>query len=124
MKKTMLLAALTLVLVLCAAAASAEPASADWKSVPHDAAVLPADAQAAFDRAIEGLDDANCVPVALLSTQEADGVNYCFLCLASPASADAEPGWALVYIHADGEGGAEISNVYELYIDRHFTPAQ
>ena len=28
------------------------------------------------------------------------------------------------YIHADPEGNADITNVYELYIDRHSTPAE
>ena len=40
-----------------------------------------------------------------------------------PVVPNATPTWALVYIYADLDGNAEITNVYELYIDRHSTPA-
>ena len=96
-----------------------EPAVGSWVSVPSEAAELPAEAQAAFDTAAEG--HAEYVPVALLSTQAAAGTNYCVLCLIN--AADGAGSWALVYIHADPDGKAGITNVYELYIDRHSTPA-
>ena len=51
------------------------------------------------------------------------GTNYCILCQITPVVPDATPAWALVYIYADLDGNAEITNVYELYIDRHSTPA-
>lgn len=116
---------LTLLLViLCASAALAEPMADGWQNVPHEAAALPDDAQAAFDKALEGLDGAEYTPVTLLSTQVVAGMNYCTLCQITPVVPDATPSWALVYIYADLQGNAEITNVYELYIDRHSTPAQ
>lgn len=114
---------LSLVLALCAASALAEPLDGGWQNVPHEAADLPEDAQAAFDKALDGLVGAEYTPVALLSTQVVAGMNYCILCQITPVVPDATPTWALVYIYADLQGNAEISNVYELYIDRHSTPA-
>ena len=114
---------LTLVLVLCAASALAEPMVGGWENVPCEAAELPEDAQAALDKALDGLVGAKYTPVALLSTQIVAGTNYCILCQITPVVPDATPTWALVYVHADLQGNAEITNVYELYIDRHSMPA-
>lgn len=121
MKKTIVL---LLILALCAASAVAEPLLGGWENVQHEAAELPEDAQAAFDKALDGLVGANYVPVALLSTQVVAGMNYCILCQITPVVPDAVPTWALVYIYADLQGNAEITNVYDLYIDRHSTPAE
>ena len=102
---------------------NAEATTGGWENIPHDAGELPADAQAAFDKAVDGLVGAEYVPVALMSTQVVAGTNYCILCQITPVVPNATPTWALVYIHADLDGNAEITNVYELYIDRHSTPA-
>ena len=89
-----------------------EAEAAGWENTPHSAAELPSDAQMAFEKASEGKE---YVPVALMSTQ---GSDYCILCQ------DASLSWVLVYIHTDSEGSAKITNTYELYIDRHSTPAE
>lgn len=122
MKK--IIVSLLLVLALCATAALAEPTVGGWENVPHEAAELPEEAQAAFDKALEGLVGAEYVPVALLSTQLVAGMNYCILCQITPVVPNAAPHWSLVYIYADLQGNAEITNVYDLYIDRHSTPAE
>ena len=125
MKKNMIRTAfLLLALLISATGVLAEPLPGGWQNVPHEAAELPAEAQAAFDRAVDGLVGANYVPVALLSTQVVAGTNYCILCQVTPVTPDAMPTWALVYVYADLQGNAEITNVYELYIDRHSTPAE
>lgn len=115
---------LLLILALCASAALAEPVVGGWQNVPHEAEALPEDAQAAFDKAMEGLVGAEYVPVALMSTQVVAGMNYCILCQITPVVPNATPAWALVYIYADLQGNAEIMNVYDLYIDRHSAPAE
>lgn len=97
----------------------AEPKVGSWENVAHEAIELPGDAQVAFDKATEGRDE--YIPVALLSSQVVAGTNYCILC--QVRAGDAERNWALVYIYADLDGNAEITNVYELYVDRHSTPA-
>ena len=124
MKRTIIrIATLTLILALCAASAIAEPLAGGWQNVPCEAVELPEDAQAAFDKALDGLVGAHYVPVALLSTQVVAGMNYCILCQITPVVPNPTPTWALVYIYADLQGNASITNVYELYIDRHSTPA-
>ena len=119
---------LTLSLTIMGYAEETEPAddkkTGGWTNVSHEAEELPEDAQEAFDKAVENLDGAEYTPVALLSTQLVAGMNYCILCQVTPAAADAVPAWALVYIYADLQGNAGITNVYELYIDRHSAPAQ
>ena len=124
MKRTIIrIAVLTLILALCAASAIAELLAGGWQNVPCEAVELPEDAQAAFDKALDGLVGARYVPVALLSTQVVAGMNYCILCQITPVVPNPTPTWALVYIYADLQGNASITNVYELYIDRHSTPA-
>ena len=121
MKMRLCAALLALAMMLCGAA-MAEPAEVQWKAVPQEAAELPEDAQAAFDKALEGLLGAQYTPVALLSTLEAEEMNYCILCQITPVVPNAVPNWALVYIHADDQGNAGISNVYDLSIDQYSTP--
>ena len=127
MKRTIMKRLLLFILLLALAvpaAGIAEPMMGGWQTVPHEAAELPADAQAAFDKALEGLVGAHYVPVALMSTQVVAGMNYCILCQITPVVPDAVPTWALVYIYADLQGNARITNVYELYIDRHSAPSK
>ncbi len=124
MKDTIIrIVVIALMMALCAASTLAEPLDGGWQNVPCEAAGLPEDAQAAFDKALDGLVGAEYTPVALLSTQVVAGMNYCILCQITPVVPDATPTWALVYIYADLQGNAEITNVYDLYIDRHSTPA-
>ena len=117
-------ALLFLALSLCATGVLAEPLSGGWENVPQEAVELPAEAQAAFDKATGGLDGAQYIPAALLSTQVVAGINYCILCQIIPEAPGAAPTWALVYVCADLQGNAEIANVYELYIDRHSAPTE
>ena len=124
MKKVIIQAILLILSLALCASAAAEPLPGGWENVPHEAAGLPEDAQAAFDKALDGLVGAEYVPVALLSTQVVAGMNYCILCQITPVTPNATPAWALVYIYADLQGNAEIMNVYDLYIDRHSTPAE
>lgn len=98
--------------------------SGGWTVVPAQAGPLPEDAQAAFEKAIAAQDDADYTPVALLSTQLVAGTNYCIFCQVTPKGDQAAPFWALVYIYADLQGNAELTNVYDLDIPRHWAPAE
>ena len=122
-KRPVFIVLLALILSLCFASALAESMAGGWQVAPHEAAALPEDAQAAFDKATAELDGADYLPVALLSSQVVAGMNYCILCQVTPVVPDGKPSWALVYIYADLQGNADITNVYELYIDQHSTPA-
>lgn len=108
--------AMVMVLALCVAAAAAEPMDGGWEIASQEAAALPADAQAAFDKAMESLVGAEYTPVALLGTQLVAGTNYCILCRIAPVVPNPVPHWALVYIYADLQGGAEITNVADVDI--------
>lgn len=115
---------LILALALVAASALAEPAAGGWDIPAYEAGALPEDAQAAFDKATEGLVGAGYTPVALMGTQLVAGMNYCILCQITPVVPDAVPGWALVYIYADLEGNAETTNVVDLDIPGLWKPAE
>ena len=98
---------------------SAGLSAGGWVIVHAEAQTLPEDAQAAFDKATEGMTDVSYTPVALLSTQIIVGTNYCILCQITPVVPDPVPSWNLVYICSDPEGNARITNTWEIYVDRH-----
>ena len=106
MKKIFIIA--LALLVLCSAAAcgqkKADSKVGSWAL--NDSAELSADAQKAFDKAMEGLVGVNYSPAALLGTQLVSGMNYCVLCESTVVYPDAQPYWALVYIYADLQGNA------------------
>lgn len=119
MKKVVsILAALVLLLTVSAAAAEGMLLGG-WEIVESEAGELPEEVQEAFDKALDGLVGELYVPVKLLAQQVVAGMNYCILCQITPVAPDARPIWALVYIYADLEGNATLSNVYELYIAQH-----
>ena len=121
MKKTI---ALIIALSLGCMLALAEPLSGGWEIVPNEPAALPEEAQAAFDKALNGLIGAEYTPVALVGTPLVAGMNYCILCQVTPVVPDPAPGSALVYIYADLDGNAEITNVAELDIPGLWNPAE
>ncbi len=118
MKKiSALLLALLMILSLsaCGQAKEAAPAAVGGWTVPEKAEVTE-DAQAAFDKALEGLTGVGYTPVALVGTQLVSGTNYCILCEARVVYPDAVPYYALVYVYADLNGGAELLDIVILDI--------
>jgi len=81
-------------------------------------AALTAEAQSAFDKAMDGLVGVNYTPLALLGTQLVSGTNYCILCEAAVVYPDAQPYYALVYIYADLQGQASVTNIAALDLGR------
>lgn len=67
-------------------------------------------AQAAYDKALDGLVGCSYEPVALLGSQVVSGTNYCILCKATPVVPNAESEYILLYIYADLNGNASITN--------------
>ena len=59
--------------------------------LPQVAVEPPAEAQAAFDKAMDGLDGTRYISAALLSTQVVAGIKHCILCQAVPETPDAAP---------------------------------
>ena len=134
MKKTVVCVGIMLLsIMLCCCSKAPDAAQTEqppdkvvggWENIPHEAEALPDDAQEAFDKVKESLDDGEYTPVSLMATQVVAGTNYCILCQITPSDPDAGSKWALVYIYADLQGNAEVTNVYELYIAQHSTPKE
>ncbi len=112
MKK--LFALLIALMLLCTAAAAENLSTGSWQ-LPGDTAITE-EAQAAFDKAMEKLVVVSYTPVALLGTQLVAGMNYCILCQAVVVYPDAQPYYALVYLYADLEGNAQITQIVPLDI--------
>lgn len=75
-----------------------------------------ADAQKAFEKALDGMTGADYEAIALLGTQVVSGTNYLLLCRVTPVIPDAEPSFCLVTVYEDLEGKAEISEIQDLDI--------
>ncbi len=117
MKKIIIcLTVLTIAMTLCIAPVSAEQLAGGWEIPATEGTALPENAQAAFEKATETLIGASYTPVALLATQIVAGTNYCVLCQIAPVVPDPVPQWALVYIYANLEGEAEVTNIYEINV--------
>lgn len=113
MKK--IIALILAMMLLCAfLPAGAEMLDGGWETVSQEEGKLPDEAKAAFDKATEKLVGASYKPLALLATQLVAGTNYCILCEISPVVLNPVPHFALVYVYADLEGNATITNIADL----------
>lgn len=72
---------------------------------------LPEYAQAAFDKAMEGLTGVGYEPIALLASQIVAGSNYAILCKATSVTAEPVTKLAVVTIYSDLNSGAEITSI-------------
>ena len=72
------------------------------------------EAQAALEKALEGLVGASYEPVACLGKQVVAGTNYCLLCRITPVVPNAVPHFALVYVYQALDGSAELLQVQDL----------
>ena len=89
------------------AEAFVEPLEGGWQD--PESPEMTAEALDAFEKAMEGITDTEYTPLALVSTQVVAGTNYCVLAMTKDAEADGEEGMSLVYIYADLEGNAEVT---------------
>ena len=92
----------------------AEPLSGGW--TPSDDPAITQDAQALFDKAMEGLVGVNYVPVAYLGSQVVAGTNHVFLAQATVVYPDARPYYVLIYLYEDLQGGVQIMNIADFDI--------
>ena len=72
------------------------------------------DAQAALEKALEGMVGASYEPVACLGTQVVAGTNYCILCRITPVVPKPTSHFALVYVYRALDGTAKILDVQDL----------
>lgn len=113
MKRFIAIALLLVLLPALAACGKQEaPVVGGWTAAED--AKLTDEAQAAFDKAMEGFVGVSYTPVALIGTQLVSGMNYCLLCEARVVYPDAQPYYALVYIYQDLQGKASITDVVKL----------
>ena len=94
---------------LCPTDLSAEPLAGGWQET--DSPVLTEEALAAFDTATDGLLGVNYVPVALLSTQTAEGTNYRILCEATTVYPGAEMHYVVMTIYEGPDGSLCILSI-------------
>ncbi|MBO6271049.1 MAG: hypothetical protein J6N19_18120 [Clostridium sp.] len=74
---------------------------------------LTDEAKDALEKALDGMVGASYDPIALLSSQVVAGMNYCILCEITPVYPDAESHYALVYVYADLDGSAQITETVD-----------
>lgn len=72
------------------------------------------EAEAALNKALEGLVGASYEPIACLGTQVVAGTNYCILCRVTPVAPNAEATLCLVYVFAALDGSAEILDTQDI----------
>lgn len=124
MKKILILMLLLLMVCLMAACGSSkqadkEPVSEDpaetvsggWSTAENEAAVLPEDAQVAFDKAMDEYEEGDLIPVAYVASQVVAGTNYMVLCETDPADSDPAKSYKMAIIYADLEGNAQLTTV-------------
>lgn len=88
---------------------------------------LPGEAQAAFEKALEGFTGNKLEPLALLGTQVVAGVNYSILCRSTLVTAVPVVSLQVVTVYADLAGGASVRNIapfdLDAYTDEKNAPA-
>ena len=95
--------------------AAQAPLTGGWTVNREDTAMeANPEAQAALDKALEGLVGASYEPVACLGKQVVAGTNYCLLCRITPVVPNAVPHFALVYVYQALDGSAELLQVQDL----------
>ncbi len=101
---------LTEVLGSDAEAYAAEGLAGGW--VVHEEVDTPDEAKEALAKASETLTGAEYSPVKLLASQVVAGMNYQIFCEMKATVPDATTEYAIVYVYADLQGNAEITDTY------------
>lgn len=115
MKKVLLMICLTAMLLALTACGQGTTSERTGGWTIQETAEISPEAQAAFDKAFEGLVGVRYTPLALLGTQLVSGTNYSFLCEALVVYPDAQPYfYAIASVYQNLQGEAEILNVVAL----------
>ena len=88
-----------------------EPIAGGWNKPESDK--VTEEARAALEKALDGMVGAHYEPLALMGTQVVAGMNYCILCEITPVVPDAMGRKALVYVYADLDCNAEITEIVD-----------
>lgn len=89
----------------------APEATGGWSLEAVSGTALDTDASAAFAKATDGMAGVGYEPLAVLGTQVVAGINYTVLCKATTVTAEPASALAVLVIHADPAGNAEISGI-------------
>ena len=94
-----------------------------WKVEDTGKAMMLADenAQASFDKALEGLTGVQYNPIALLGSQVVNGTNYKALCLGKTVTAEAVVGLYVVEWNAATDGSASLLDIKNLNLEYYLT---
>ena len=82
-----------------------------WELVRGDAAALPEDVQAAFDKATAEFTGSDLKPVAYVAYQVVSGRNYMVLCEATTVTQDPVTSYQMLVIYADLNGNATLTTL-------------
>lgn len=99
--------------ILSEDSADAETVGA-WTVAKPGSDALPAEVAELFGKAMESVASVDYKPIALLGTQIVSGTDYLVLCYGEPIAPDARGALYLVQIHADLDGGAEVTSIGQL----------
>ena len=72
------------------------------------------DVKDAYVKAFRTYVGASCEAVAYIGNQVVQGMNYCVVCRETPSTSNPEPSFSLVYLYADLDGNAEITDMIKL----------
>lgn len=93
------------------------PVAGGWTVSTDIEYKIPADAQAAFDKAMEGFAGVGYTPLALLGTQVVAGTNYLYLCTGTMVTAQPVTDLYVVKVYQDLEGNAEVLGAGKIELD-------
>lgn len=87
------------------------PVLGGWTLTEFEGVTLPDEAQAAYDKALEGYTGMGYVPYALLGTQVVSGTNYMILAKGTTVTAEPVSALYVLVIYEDLEGNCSVANV-------------
>lgn len=100
-------------------AESTEAVDGGWEIVDNEAAALPEEVQAAFEKALEKFTGSEMKPVAYVANQFVEGTNYMILCEAATTTAEPVTTYQMAVIYADLEGNAELTTIKEFSMGQY-----
>ena len=100
----------------CGAEAALNPQDGGWQD--PESPEVTAEAADVFEKAMEKDSGTTYIPLALVSTQVVAGTNYCILARSGDNTTGDEEGLALVYLYADLEGNAEVTEVVPFELNK------
>ena len=81
---------------------------------PAEDSTVTKELRESLEKGLANLDGADYAPIALLGTQVVAGTNYVILCRKAAVSPEAVPGFALLTLYVDLQGGAEVTEIQDV----------